>query len=273
MQNCSVALVSQKGGVGKTTVALNLGLALAQLGKQTTILEVDPQGSLGSSLLQPLAAHSGLAQIMAGTTTVAEARLQTKISGLSLLPAGEVDPFAVPRFDDLLREAGGLSRILDELHGSGSEIVLVDCPSGLGAISLATLSSVSHALVPLQTEPLSLRSVELVLAGLERIRDSSNPHLTLLGLVLCMFDRGSEASLSVVQAAWQHFDPKVLLEVVVPRSHAYLEASLHGVPVAFMAKGRHPEGRRFTMLAQEVLDRLLPKEEEAPDGGPTQTLL
>ncbi|MCP4657586.1 MAG: ParA family protein [bacterium] len=272
MRKPSVALVSQKGGVGKTTLALNLGLALAQLGRSTTVVELDPQGSMGSSLLKSRTDYQGLAEILAGAATVEEARIPTKVGGLSLLPVGFVDPFEISRFEAAL-SGGNLPRVLEQVHASGSEIILCDCPSGLGVATLAALGSVSHALVPIQAEPLSLRLVELVLETLERIRDTSNPDLALLGLVLCMFDTGCDASLSVAQATWQSFDPAAVLETVIPRRRVYLEASLHGVPVGYMGGGRHPEGRRFHMLGQEVLHRLEPREEEVPDGGPVQTLL
>jgi chromosome partitioning protein len=273
MAASSIALVSQKGGVGKTTVALNLGLALAQLGQRTTILELDPQGSLGSSLLRSGSDQSGLAQVVAGATTVGQARIRTKIDGLDLLPVGEVEPLAAAAFESALGEGSILPRVIAELHALGSEIVLCDCPSGLGRVSLAALSAVSHALLPLQAEPLSLRSVEQVLRTLEQVREVANPDLALLGLLLCMFDSGCDASISVAQATWQSLAPAAVFEVVVPRRHVYLNASLHGVPVGFMAGGRHPEGRRFSMLAQEVLDRLSVSDEEVTDGGPVQRLL
>ncbi len=268
----AVALVSQKGGVGKTTVALNLGLALAQLGRSTTVVELDPQGSIGSSLLKPRSDYRGLAEILAGTAAVEEAAIPTKVAGLSLLPVGLVEPFEISRFEAAL-SAGPLPGVLGQVHAAGSDIILCDCPSGLGTATLAALSSVSHVLLPVQAEPLSLRSVEQVLEVLDRIRDTSNPELALLGLVLSMFDTGCDASLSVAQATWQSFDPAAVFETVIPRRRVYLEASLHGVPVGYMGGGRHPEGRRFHMLGQEVLHRLEPRAEEVPDGGPVQTLL
>jgi chromosome partitioning protein len=267
-----MALVSQKGGVGKTTIALNLGLALAQLGHPTTILEIDPQGSLGSSLLQARAAHAGLAQVLAGATTVGQARLETKVDGLCLMPVGNVDPFLSAQFEETLARGGGLGQVVSELHELGSHLVLLDCPSGLGVATMAALAAVSHALVPLLAEPLSLRSLELVLQALEQVSEQ-NQQLSLLGMVLCMLDRSCEASMSVAQAAWQSLPPEALFETVIPRNTVYLDASLHGVPVGFMAQGRHPEGRRFATLALEVLDRLDATMEEVTDGGPIETLL
>lgn len=268
MNGPRIAICSQKGGVGKTTLALNLGLALAQLGHATTVVELDPQESLAASLLKPSRSMAGLHEVLRGAIGVDEVLLRTKVPGLSLLPAGDVDPLEVQDFHTLLANPGALGPVLDALD---AEIVLLDCPSGIGGATMGALGSASHALVPVQAEPLSLRSVQLVLEAMARVREHQNPGLALLGLVLMMFDRDAEASLEVVRTAWRDLDPEVLFETIVPRNPIYLEASLHGVPVAFMGTGIHPEGRRFQMLAGEILDRLTLKEET--HAGPVQTLL
>ncbi len=268
MNGPRIAICSQKGGVGKTTLALNLGLALSQLGHATTIVELDPQESLAASLLRPNRSMAGLHEVVRGGTTLEDALVHTKVSGLSLLPVGDVDPLEAPDFHTLLSNPEVLGPVLD---GLDAEIVLLDCPSGITGATLGALGTSTHALIPVQAEPLSLRSVHLVLEAMARVREHQNPGLSLLGLVLMMFDRDAEASLEVVRSAWRDLDPDVLFETIVPRNPVYLEASLHGVPVGFMAAGIHPEGRRFQMLAGEILDRLAVKEET--HAGPVQTLL
>jgi len=269
MSTARIAICSQKGGVGKTTLALNLGLALAQLGHRTVIVELDPQESLAASLLQPSGSTVGLHQVLRGTSGVQEALVKTKVPGLELLTVGEVDPMASWDFHAIVGQPGLLSRALDELGEDA--VVLMDCPSGLAGATLGALGAASHAMVPVQAEPLSMRSVERVLGVMARIRESQNPSLALAGIVLMMFDREVDASLEVVRTAWRGLDPDVLFETIVPRDPVYLDASLHGVPVGFMAPGMHPEGRRFQMLATELLGRLERKEEG--HAGPVQTLL
>ena len=264
-----IAICSQKGGVGKTTFTLNLGLALAQLGHPTVVVELDPQESLADSLLQRSTAGVGLHQVLQGAVSVDEAEVATKVPGLSLLMAGDVDPMAAWDFHTLAAQPGRLGQVLDAL-GDG-KFVLMDCPSGLTGATLGALGAASHAVIPVQAEPLSIRSVDHVLQVMARVRESINPGLALLGLVLMMFDREAEASLEVVRTAWRDLDPEVLFETIVPRNPVYLDASLHGVPVAFMAPGMHPEGRRFQMLATEILGRLAREEER--HAGPVQTLL
>ncbi len=269
MSAARIAICSQKGGVGKTTLALNLGLALAQLGHRTVVVELDPQESLAASLLQPGGSMVGLHQVLRGTATVGDALIGTKIPGLELLGVGEVDPMASWDFHAIVSQPRVLSRVLAEVGDDA--LILMDCPSGLGGATLGALAAATHALIPIQAEPLSMRSVERVLDVMARVRENQNPALALAGIVLMMFDRDVDASLEVVRTAWRDLDPEVLFEAIVPRNPVYLEASLHGVPVGFMAPGMHPEGRRFQMLATELLGRLA--REEEGHAGPVQTLL
>ena len=255
--------------MGKTTLALNLGLALAQLGHRTVVVELDSQESLAASLLRPGRSAPGLNEVITGTAALDDAVVATRVPGLSLLGAGNVDPMEAVAFQSLLAQPESLGPVLEGLGDRA--FILMDCPSGVGGATLGALGAATHALVPVQAEPLSLRSVELVLETMAGIRERRNPDLELLGLVLMMFDRDVEASMEVIRAAWKDFDPGVLFETVVPRNAVYLEASLHGVPVAFMAPGMHPEGRRFQMLAEEIVGRL--GGEEVDHAGPARTLL
>ncbi len=269
METTRIAICSHKGGVGKTTLALNLGLALAQLGHRTTVVELDSQESLAASLLRPGRSMPGLHEVITGSASLGDALIATKVPGFSLLPAGHVDPLEAVGFQSLLAQPEGLGPVMEGL--GGEDFVLMDCPSGVGGATLGALGVATHTLIPIQAEPLSLRSVQLVLETMAGVRDRRNHDLELLGLVLMMFDRDADASMEVVRAAWKDFDAEVLFETVVPRSPVYLDASLHGVPVAFMAPGMHPEGRRFQMLAGEILRRLA--REEVGHAGPAQTLL
>jgi len=266
-----IAIASHKGGVGKTTLGLNLGLALAQLGYPTTVVELDSQESLAASLLRPGRSMPGLHEVITGSAPLEDAVVATKVEGFSLLPAGHVDPLEAVGFQSLLAQPESLGPVLEGLEGRGDRFVLMDCPSGVGGATLGALGAATHTLIPIQSEPLSLRSVQLVLETMAGVRERRNPGLELLGLVLMMFDRDVEASMEVVRAAWRDFDPEVLFDTVIPRNPVYLDASLHGVPVAFMAPGMHPEGRRFQMLAEEILVRL--GREEVPHAGPARTLL
>ncbi len=267
----TIAICSQKGGVGKTTLALNLGLALVEMGVPTTVVELDPQGCLAASLAR--SGQAGLMEFLENRTGGELPLISTKVPGFSLLPVGELPPEAELDFEDLISEGDRLGDVLDRTFGSGSEIVLLDCPSGFGAIVQAALRHSSGALVPVQAEPLALRGVGRFLLGLEAVQRESNPELALLGLVVMMLEKRSEASLSVLTSAWGAFDPGVICETVIPRRDEFLQASLLGIPVGFLGPRMHPEGRRFQALAQEVMDRLQEGKKEAEDAGQYRTLV
>ncbi len=252
----TIAICSQKGGVGKTTLALNLGLALAELGVPVTVMELDPQGCLAASLASSGVGQRGLMQFLENRASTELPLISTKVPGFSLLPVGDLPPEGELDFEDLISEGERLGEVLEQSFSRGSEIVLLDCPSGFGAIVQAALRHAGGALVPIQAEPLSLRGVGRFLLGIEAIQRESNPALVLLGLVLMMLEKQSEASLSVLTSAWGAFDSEAICETVIPRRDEFLQASLLGIPVAFLGRRMHPEGRRFQTLAQEVLDRL-----------------
>ena len=268
-----IAVCSQKGGVGKTTLSLNMALAFAELGHNTLLIETDAQGSLGASLLKPEGFAPGIVRFFNDEYPLSEALVQTKVAGLSLLPFGEIDPIEMLDFESNLLRGNLVSRLVEGGRLEGFDLVIFDCPSGFGMMTQAVLRAVEHLIVPVQAEPLSLRTIAKFLRGVESIQAIGNPRLSLIGMVLMMFDRKSDASFSVLQSAWESFDASMVLETVVPRQKVYLEASLRGVPVGFMAKGKSPEGRRFRGLAEEVFNRLTHKEEGADDGEPIQTLL
>ncbi len=152
-----VSISSQKGGVGKTTIALNLGLALARAGTRTLLTEFDAQGSLGLSLGLADRARAGIAEVLTGTETVDAVVQKTRESSLSVLSVGRVDPTTVAGFEDALTRPGSIGSLLEAARGEGFEMILIDCPAGLGKVTTRALESATHALSPLQAEPLALR--------------------------------------------------------------------------------------------------------------------
>lgn len=259
-----ICVASQKGGVGKTTISLNLGLALARAGNRTLLMELDAQGSLCLSLGLPDRARPGIAEVLTGAEHIGNVLLRTRDPQLHVLSVGRVDPTTVAGFEEALTRTGMLTGMLSKLE-SEFDLVLLDCPAGLGKVTSRALEGATHVLSPLQAEPLALRSVGQFLALVDRVRAEKNPRLTLLGIVLSMFDRQTPASLEVAETLWTRFPGGIILDSVIPRDEIFLEASLRGSPLLLMQKRPPPLARVFDQLANDVLDRL-----DTQSGGATE---
>lgn len=268
-----ITVASQKGGVGKTTMSLNLGLALARAGNRTLLMELDAQGSLCLSLGLPDRAKPGIAEVLTGVEHVGNVLLRTRDPQLHVLSVGRVDPTTVAGFEDALTRTGMLSGMLKQLQ-SEFDLALIDCPAGLGKVTTRSLESSTHVLSPLQAEPLALRSLGQFLALVDRVRAEKNPNLTMLGIVLSMFDRQTHASLEVAETLWTQFPGGIIFDSVIPRDDVFLEASLRGSPLLLMQKRPPPLARLFDQLATDVLDRLdAQKGGKEDDDGPIPLLV
>src|SRR5262249_17461417 len=153
-----IAIASQKGGVGKTTISLNLGLALARAGNRTLILELDAQGSMGLSLGLSDRARPGIAEVLTGSQTVESVLIRTRDPQLCVIGVGRVDPTTVSGFEEALTRGSAIPNILSTVEPE-FDIVVIDCPAGLGKVATRALEASSYVLCPLQAEPLALRSV------------------------------------------------------------------------------------------------------------------
>jgi chromosome partitioning protein len=267
-----IAIASQKGGTGKTTVSLNLGLALAERGQRTLLVDLDPQGGIGHSLNKGDTSLVGLTDVLMNEVSARDAVLETRLPTLSLLPRGRLDAADACEFEQALLRSGVLEDVLG-LVEDPFELVIIDTPSGVGMPTRAALAVSDFALLPVQGEPLALRTICQMLRVIERVKQTENPRLQLLGILPTMVDRHKEVSLNVLVAAWREL--ACVLEVTIPRADDFAAASAAGLPIAYMGGRASPEARRFELLASEVQAMMneLTGEEEQDVQRPQRQLL
>ena len=248
-----ICLANQKGGVGKTTTAINLGTALAAIGEKVLLVDLDPQGNASTGLGVGRAQRTTTTyEVLTGQTGLGEAAMPTVVPGLDLV-ASTVDLSGAEI--ELAEEAEPqhqLKRAIAALP-AGYDHVLVDCPPSLSLLTVNGLVAADAVLVPLQCEFFALEGLSQLLRTIDRIRATYNPALQLHGIVLTMFDRRNNLSEQVASDVREHMGDQVY-ETVIPRNVRLSEAPSHGKP-ALVYDMKCPGSEAYIRLASEMLQR------------------
>lgn len=258
----SIAFTSLKGGVGKTTTALNCAFAFARRGTRTLLVDTDPQGAIGLSL-DGVGDRPGLAASIAGGGATLPSVIKTRLPELQILPMGEVDAFDIDSFATNARETDLLNRIIDRSQHE-YDAVLFDTPAGLGGMTRLALESVDHVIAVAQCEPLSLRSLPRLLELLAQLRETGAA-CSLLGVVCNMSSFRDPVVLASLEELWLLYRDRVF-DTAIPRDSTFLQASRAGVPLGLLSRRPPAVAAVFDSLTAEIEARLGVREGGDDDG-------
>ncbi|PJE65203.1 sporulation initiation inhibitor Soj [Candidatus Saccharibacteria bacterium CG10_big_fil_rev_8_21_14_0_10_47_8] len=247
-----IAVLNQKGGVGKTTTTINLAAFLAHANRRVLVVDLDPQGNTTSGLgVDKQTLDSTLYDVLFSRAQATDVIREVTSHGLFLLPANAQLAAAEVELVSVMNREQQLKQILQRLD---YDIILIDCPPSLGLLSINALTAAAEVLIPVQTEYYALEGLSQLLSVIGQVRQALNPSLNILGMILTMYDSRTSLSEQVKQELDKHFGAKVF-KTVIPRNVRLAEAPSFGKTIAEHDKWSKG-ARAYKALAKEVEKRL-----------------